>query len=72
VCTGVTTITEVGSYEACMRFADEVTPMPGSSAGIGVGLAAYHFVVTSEGRSFREARATHTQSFYVPGPAGGQ
>jgi type IV pilus assembly protein PilX len=72
VCTGATDVPEVGSYEACTRFADEVTPLPGSSAGIGVGLAAYHFVVTSEGRSFRDARAVHHQSFYVPGPGGGR
>ncbi len=71
-CTGTTTVPGVGTYQACTSYTDEVTPMPGTSAALGTGLAAYHFVVTSEGRSFRDARAVHVQNFYVPGPAGGQ
>lgn len=48
------------------------------SVGIGVGIAAYHFVVTSTAESKpggvggsttdRDATATHTQAFYVVGP----
>ena len=34
------------------------------------GFSAYHFNVESRGESFRNARSTHTQSFYVIGPAG--
>lgn len=71
VCTGPTDVPELGSYEACSRYTGEATPLPGSSAGVGTGFAAYHFVITSEGRAARGARAVHTQSFYLPGPSGG-
>lgn len=71
-CTERTKVPDVGTYTACTRYTDEVTLLPGASAGIGGGLAAYHFVVTSDGESYRNARATHVQGFYVPGPGGGQ
>lgn len=70
VCAGPTEVPEVGSFTACTTFADEITPLPGSSVGIGAGFAAYHFNVTSRGESFRGARAIHDQSFYIAGPTG--
>lgn len=71
VCTGTITISGVGDYQACSTFSNEVTPLLGASAGIGTGLAAYHFDSISTGQSFDSARSTHIQSFYVPGPGGG-
>ena len=38
---------------------------------IGGGLAAYHFNSVGTGTSFRGAQSNHLQSFYVPGPGGG-
>ncbi len=47
------------------------------SLGVGSGVAAYHFVATSQGElrqagagttSARDATATHTQAFYIVGP----
>ena len=46
------------------------TPVPGGGYSLGTGLEAYHFVVESTGASARGAQDTHTQSFYILGPAG--
>lgn len=70
VCTGQTEIPDVGRFNACTVFSGEITPLTGSSVGIGTGFGAYHFNVTSRGESFRGARSTHDQSFYVAGPTG--
>ena len=45
------------------------TPNPRGSEG-GAALVAYHFVIVGTGRSARGAESTHTQGFYVTGPAG--
>lgn len=70
VCIGPNAVPNVGTFTACTNFTNEVTPLPGSSTGIGTGLAAYHFIATSNGTSFRNARSNHTQSYFVPGPGG--
>ena len=70
VCSGPTEVPDVGTFTACTTYSGEATPMTGSSAAIGAGFSAYHFDVESDGESFRNARARHTQSFYVIGPAG--
>jgi hypothetical protein len=44
------------------------TPVPGGSRS-GPVLVAYHFIIEATGNSARGARDTHTQSFYVLGPA---
>lgn len=72
ICSGPVAVPDVGEYAACTSYANEVTPLPGSSTGIGTGLAAYHFISNSDGQSFRNAVSSHSQSFYVPGPAGDQ
>lgn len=46
-----------------------ITPVPGGGYSLGTGLQAYHFIVESTGNSARGANDTHTQSFYVLGPA---
>ena len=46
------------------------------SLGVGSGIAAYHFIATSEAKVMRDAKkptdrdsaATHTQAFYIIGP----
>jgi hypothetical protein len=46
------------------------------SLGVGSGIAAYHFIATSEATVMRDAKkpterdsaATHTQAFYIVGP----
>jgi type IV pilus assembly protein PilX len=47
--------------------APSMTPKPGFSMGPG-GFQAYHFDVTSNGTSARNARAENTQSFFIIGP----
>ena len=47
------------------------TPVPGGGYSLGTGLEAYHFVTESNGTSARGAQDSHTQSFYILGPAGG-
>lgn len=61
-----------GETEAVTTFR-ETTPVPDLAFSLGVGASsvqAYHFDVVAEGRGPRSARSTHTQSFYVIGPAG--
>jgi len=47
------------------------TPVPGGGYSLGTGIEAYHFVTESTGTSARGAQDSHTQSFYILGPAGG-
>jgi type IV pilus assembly protein PilX len=72
-------ITEFDSVTAVIDFSG-ITQVPDRafSLGIGGGISAYHFVVTSTASSKpggvggattdRDATATHTQAFYVVGP----
>jgi hypothetical protein len=73
--TPVTTTNEVVS--ATIQFEDStMVPDKAFSLGSGSGVAAYHFLVTSEAAyrfspnnvTDRDATATHTQAFYVVGP----
>lgn len=78
---GVTTLTQtISTYEsvtATIQFED-TTPVPDRafSLGAGSGIAAYHFLATSQAQSLRDpgnttdrdTSATHTQAFYVVGP----
>ncbi|MGB5591475.1 MAG: PilX N-terminal domain-containing pilus assembly protein [Gammaproteobacteria bacterium] len=70
-CLGQTAVANVGTYEGCHVFTNDVTALVGSSVGVGTGLAAYHFDSFGAGTSFRGAQSNHTQSFYVPGPGAG-
>ena len=67
------------SVAAVIRFEDSTqVPDRAFSLGVGSGIAAYHFLVTSTAESKpagtggavtdRDATATHTQAFYVVGP----
>lgn len=62
------------------EFAYEIRPLgespppssaPSSAVSAGIGLAAFHFEVTSEGFAPGEAQAEHTQGFYVIVNTGG-
>ncbi len=62
-----------GSYEATatMTFI-EATPVPDRAFSMGVdtgAVQAYHFDVIATGSGPDNASSTHTQSFYVVGPA---
>jgi len=67
------TVTTVTDFERSTQVPDRAF-----SLGIGAGIAAYHFVVTSTASSKpagvggaatdRDATATHSQAFYVVGP----
>ncbi len=50
------------------------TPIPDRAFSLGIGadgtVQAYHFDVVAEGSGPRNATSTHTQSFYIVGPAG--
>jgi len=70
-CLGLTNVADVGTYNGCHVFTGDVTALAGSSVGLGGGLAAYHFNSVGNGTSFRGAQSNHLQSFYVPGPGGG-
>jgi len=70
-CLGQTVVADVGTYNGCHVFTNDVTALVGSSVGVGTGLAAYHFNSFGAGTSFRGAQSNHIQSFYVPGPGGG-
>ena len=55
-----------------------IVPDKAFSLGVGSGIAAYHFLATSQGKfhrnpnpneeTDRDSTATHTQAFYVVGP----
>ncbi len=63
---------------ATVSYTNEATIVPDRafSLGSGSGVAAYHFIVTSQAEynfspgdvTDRDASATHTQAFYVVGP----
>ncbi len=59
------------SVQAVTKF-QIATPIPDRAFSLGVGSAgtarAYHFDVVAQGTGPRNARSTHTQSFYVIGP----
>ena len=71
------TITTYESVTAVITFEDS-TPVPDRafSLGAGSGIAAYHFIATSQASSMRDpgnptdrdSTAVHTQAFYVVGP----
>lgn len=46
-----------------------IYPDSAFSAGVTGGVSAYHFDAVSVGEGPRGAQSTHTQSFYVAGPA---
>ncbi|MDH3748356.1 MAG: pilus assembly PilX N-terminal domain-containing protein, partial [Gammaproteobacteria bacterium] len=63
--------------DARIDFEDStLVPDKAFSLGVGSGIAAYHFLATSQADSFRDpgnttdrdASALHTQAFYVVGP----
>lgn len=63
--------------EARIEFEDStLVPDKAFSLGVGSGIAAYHFLTTSQaesrrdpgGDTDRDASAVHTQAFYVVGP----
>lgn len=72
------TVTSYESISATISYTNEATLVPDRafSLGSGSGIAAYHFVVTSEAKfeaspgiaTDRDASATHTQGFYIVGP----
>ena len=60
-----------------LRFEDStMVPDAAFSLGVGSGIAAYHFIATSQAQfkrdtnndTDRDSAATHTQAFYVVGP----
>ncbi|MEM7431472.1 MAG: PilX N-terminal domain-containing pilus assembly protein [Pseudomonadota bacterium] len=71
------TISTHESVTADIAFEDSsIVPDKAFSLGSGSGVAAYHFLATSQAESSRDpgndtdrdASATHTQAFYVVGP----
>lgn len=70
-------INDHDSVAAAITYEDStMVPDKAFSLGVGSGIAAYHFVATSQASSLRDpdgttdrdSRATHTQAFYVVGP----
>lgn len=71
----------MGAYEdvtADVQYEDStLVPDKAFSLGVGSGVSAYHFLVTSQAAyrvdppniTDRDATATHTQAFYVVGPS---
>ena len=71
------TITSNQNVSTTIRFEDStMVPDRAFSLGVGSGIAAYHFLATSEAEfrrdpdnvTDRDSTATHTQAFYVVGP----
>ena len=71
------TIATHESYTATIEFEDStLVPDRAFSLGAGSGIAAYHFLATSQAASRRapgsttdrDSTAVHTQAFYVVGP----
>ena len=65
------------SYTATIQFENStLVPDMAFSLGVGSGIAAYHFIATSEAEVLRapgqttdrDSAATHTQAFYIVGP----
>ena len=78
---GATVTQTIGSNDkvtAQIQFEDStIVPDKAFSLGAGSGIAAYHFIATSQAESRRapgsttdrDSTATHTQAFYVVGPS---
>lgn len=73
------TITTNERFSATIQYEDStLVPDRAFSLGVGSGISAYHFVVTSQAESRRapgsttdrDSTATHTQAFYIVGPGG--
>jgi type IV pilus assembly protein PilX len=73
----VQTISTREKISTTIRFEDStMVPDRAFSLGVGSGIAAYHFLATSEAEfrrdpgkvTDRDSTATHTQAFYVVGP----
>ena len=71
------TITSNQNISTTIRFEDStLVPDKAFSLGVGSGIAAYHFLATSQAEfrrdpgnvTDRDSTATHTQAFYVVGP----
>ena len=71
------TVTSGKSYTASIQYEDStLVPDAAFSLGVGTGISAYHFNVTSQAEfrrnpgseTDRDAEATHTQAFYIVGP----
>jgi Tfp pilus assembly protein PilX len=71
------TITSNQNISTTIRFEDStMVPDRAFSLGVGSGIAAYHFLATSQAEfrrdpgnvTDRDSTATHTQAFYVVGP----
>ena len=65
------------SIDTSIQFEDStMVPDAAFSLGVGSGIAAYHFIATSQAEfqrdpgnpTDRDSAATHTQAFYVVGP----
>ena len=65
------------SYTATIQYEDStLVPDAAFSLGVGTGISAYHFNVTSQAEfrrnpgneTDRDAEAIHTQAFYIVGP----
>ena len=70
-------ISELQKVSTEIQFEDStLVPDMAFSLGVGSGIAAYHFIATSEATVMRDATtttdrdsaATHTQAFYIVGP----
>lgn len=70
-------ISELQKVSTEIQFEDStLVPDMAFSLGVGSGIAAYHFIATSEATVMRDAKkttdrdsaATHTQAFYIVGP----
>jgi hypothetical protein len=71
------TISANENTETEIQFEDStIVPDKAFSLGVGSGIAAYHFLATSQSEfrrdpnneTDRDSTATHTQAFYVVGP----
>ncbi len=81
VSTAATITKTINSYDkvdVTIAYEDStIVPDAAFSLGVGSGIAAYHFVATSDaaskrdsggGTTDRDSSATHTQAFYIVGP----
>ncbi|HEX7080017.1 MAG TPA: PilX N-terminal domain-containing pilus assembly protein [Gammaproteobacteria bacterium] len=64
-----TITTDISAQATTTNTACTVYPDTAFSAGVTGGVGAYHFDAISVGEGPRGAQSTHTQSFYVAGPA---
>ena len=72
-----TNVTSNTSITTSIQFEDStLVPDAAFSLGVGSGIAAYHFLATSQAEfqrnpgsdTDRDSAATHTQAFYIVGP----